>query len=293
MNPSVNINMSGQTVYNRLISSFPISLPTSLALESIFEPVLDRYDTERKIPQRVDLEKYREIWINVFTLFRNLSGSFDKIAFLETSEHVLATVLQQEIEVIDSLFLNEGRDICKPIYYYMSYDDLYSLKISKKALLRTDNTAGQKAFKKKYIDTMQILLKNISYRRYNSNMTTTHKVNALIMTHLPFDLLSYKNFSRLDLLESNTGKLKSKNEWNTKYYAVGDRDLSFMPFNKKLLFIFGDRVQLKPYDIRLRRLILDVATEKKWVPTTTMDKIMLDLSVSIKEPYVLEYIKTV
>ena len=67
----------GHSLYTRTISAFPISVGTSLALESLFAPRLETIDPERKF-ERVDVTKYSEVWINLSTLFRNIVGAVEK-----------------------------------------------------------------------------------------------------------------------------------------------------------------------------------------------------------------------
>jgi hypothetical protein len=113
----------------------------------------------------------------------------------------------------------------------------------------------------------------------------------MIITHYPYDLLSHTKFSALDLLESNTGKLKSRYQWSSKYYPVGDVDMKVLPFTRKLLLVFGDRILIQPFDMKLRRLILEIADKRKWTSLTTDAKIMQDFELDIREPFVLQFMK--
>jgi hypothetical protein len=61
-----------------------------------------------------------------------------------------------------------------------------------------------------------------------------------------------------------------------------------LPFNRKILLILGDKVLVKPSDLRLRKIILDCSIKHNWHPLTTMEKIKLDLSIFVSEPFVLK-----
>jgi hypothetical protein len=63
MIPNTNI-IAGDSLSTRTISAFPLSISTSLALESIFTPKLPPYDPNRIIPEHINLIDYQEIWIN-------------------------------------------------------------------------------------------------------------------------------------------------------------------------------------------------------------------------------------
>ena len=113
----------------------------------------------------------------------------------------------------------------------------------------------------------------------------------MILTHYPADLLPYKDFKKLDLLESHTGKLKTYINWYSKYYPISGKDMSILPFTKKLLFIFGDKYQIAPTPIKLRTSIYEVASNSNWSPLTTEKKINLDLKWQLQ--YCITFLITV
>lgn len=118
---------------------------------------------------------------------------------------------------------------------------------------------------------------------------------ALIITHIPYDLLNYKHFKRLILIESMTGKIKYRDQWGSKYHPIGNKSLEQLPFTEKLLWIFGDKDGIiKPINIKgtkaglgFRQVVYDIAQKSKWRPTTTIDKIKFDLQRLINEPFLL------
>jgi len=276
---------------DRVVSGFPLAIATSMAMESIFQPRQSPYDPERKIPNAVNVSKYQEIHINLATMFRNIVSSISKDAFINATEAELKDILLFEIEVIDSLFTIEGNGFCKPVYYFATYDSLYNYKICKTVKLRQDTTEAQKITKFKLMNTMKLLLKEDSkFKSLDCFIKPENRTDSLIMTHIPFDLLSYTNFNKLVLLESHTGIAKPRHLWYCKYYPVGDADLSHIPFNRKLLMVFGDRVLIQPNEMKLRRLIVEIANNRNWTAMTTESKILLDFSLDIKEPFVLDFL---
>lgn len=279
----------GSSLDTRIISSYPISISTSLALETLFDPRLPPYDAQRIVPPRADLHKYQEMWFNVLTLFRNLAGSVDKNVFLTQRIDILAYTLEQEIEVIKSLFQVEGMGLCKPRFYCFQYETLN--KVDPRIKLRQDNTEYQKQFKSMFFDVLKLLVKRMDILITDYDLPRSNQ-NALIMTHICYDLLNYKRFNRLDLLESNTGKVKSRNEWNSKYYPVSGRDMSHLPFLRSLLLVLGDKVLIHPSDIKIRKMILDISEQRGWTPLTTIDKIRQDFDMDIRDLYIRQFLNS-
>jgi hypothetical protein len=269
---------------SREISSFPLSIGTGLAFESLFIPTADRIDPNREIPNKVILKNYQSCYINIATLYRNMISSIDKDTFLNSGYKEFIQEILQEMSVIHSLFKNEGSGTCIPYFYIMSYKSLKST--SNVSKLRVDKTDFQKAVRFKWKKIKEELIKNQSILNLDTGFKKTLD-RSIILTHVPYDLIHHDSFSKLDLLESHTGKLKSKFEWGSKYFKFGDYDFDTLPFNRKLLLVFGDNVLIQPTDIKLRRLVIDVAKNRKWTPATTLAKINMDFSLDIKEPLVL------
>lgn len=281
----------GNSLSTRQISGFALSIGTGLAFESLFPRKLSTYDPDRKIPNEVKVSDYQECWISLSTMFRNMASSVNKDTIVNTSEKELKDALETEIDVIQSLFMNEGNNLCKPIFYHCTYKNLRS-KIPKQILLREDKTDGQMLYRQKHDAVMKLLMKSTDeIHEFDTEIRAASRTSAFILTHHPWDLVSYKNFSKLDLLESNTGRLKKRYTWSSKYYPVGGEDLSILPFSRKLLLVFGDRIQIHPSDMRLRRLIVETAKACKWTGVTSEAKVMQDLEGTIREPYVLQLLR--
>lgn len=282
---------SGNSLAERAISAFPLSVGTSLSLESLFAPRLPPYDPDRLIPQKVNVSDYQEIYINLSTLFRNIVGAITRDAFFHASGADIRDALMAEIDVINSLFMNEGQGLCRPVYYHCTFKSLHD-KMVQGTSLRSDKTDGQKFYRHKHDEVMTLLgMSTDEFFEFDSEIKPKTRTSAMIITHYPWDLLSYQRFSKLDLLESNTGKLKPRWQWSSKYYPVGDSDLSILPFDRKLLLVFGDRVLVQPGDIRLRRLILEIAQKRRWTAMTTQAAMMQAFELDIKEPFVLQFLK--
>lgn len=273
-------------LFNRDISAFPLSIGTSMAFESVFTGRLPAYDPERTIPNQVILSNYNVCFVNISTLFRNIAGAVGKEVKLQANENDYAEVIEQEMDIIQSLFRVEGGGTSTPIFYTMAYDRAVSKAKSKIVDLRQDKTDLQKHEKALLVKTLEKLKSIPTIERYKDYIKASSSTRALIITHVPYDLLSHEKLGRLDLLESHTGKLKPRYEWSSKYYPLGDRDMSHLPFMEKLLLIFGDKVLIQPALTKIRQQVYDVSIKRGWTSMTTKAKIVMDLSTDIPEPMV-------
>jgi hypothetical protein len=273
-------------LFNREISAFPLSIGTSMAFESVFTGRLPSYDPNRTIPNQVILSNYNTCFINISTLYRNILGAVSKDVKLEANENDFAAVIEQEMDIIESLFKIEGGGTTTPIFYTMSYDRAVSKASSKIVDLRQDRTDLQKHEKAILVKTVDKLKNMPNIEKYKDYIKAPASTRALIVTHVPYDLLSHEKFGRLDLLESHTGKLKPRYEWSSKYYPLGERDMSHLPFLEKLLLIFGDKVLIQPALTKIRQQVYEVSIKRGWTSMTTKAKVTMDLSLDIPEPMI-------
>lgn len=273
-------NNGPMTYSDRTTSAFPLSIGTSMAFESLFKGVQPSYDATREIPQMVDYSKYDIIYINLKTLLRNIIGSLSLDDQKAPNTNTLYNTLVNEIEIITNILRTDTNNLLKPLFYYTGYPSLKELSRKKVINLRTSNTEKQKiaeVMEEKILDHV-FKLRNV----YSIEKSTIHdlrvkNLRALIITHIPFDLLGYKRFKQLDLLESHTGKLKHFNQFNSKYFPVPNVNMDKLPFNFFLLAILGDKVMFKPYPMKIREAVMEVSNKKKWTPLTNNIKVKGDI----------------
>ena len=281
-------------ISNRAISAFAVSVGTSLALESIFTGPNPCIDPEREIPQQIDINNYDEFYVNISTLFRNLMGALNKDDSYKITSDSLRDALLFEMEIITSVFKNEGNNRVKVIYYINNYKNALSKTKHPYAIFRNETTDNQKIYRKFYDETLEKVIKQTpeseTFKIYNSEIKPLLKPKALIMSHIAYDLLSYKNFTVLDLIESHTGVLKPKSTWYTKFHDGST--LNFIPFNLGFLQIFGDGNFYKPFNIKVRRTIIDIAKRNNWNQISTLPKIMQNIDL-MTDHFSREIIKTV
>lgn len=271
----------------RVTSGFPLSVGTSQAFETLFAPTQKPYDPERKIPEAPDLTKFQSCYINLDTMFRNLVGALDKVQYQKAGYAAFLATIEEEIDVITQLFQSSA-NYCVPIFYHSTYEDLRA-KInsyhSDMVKLRVASTDNQRL----YEDTRAKVINHLNRRsdkilKIKGALVPDRYESSIVLSHIPYDLVKYNKFNEIVLLESNTGVVKTRAEWYTKFYKHPSSTLENIPFNEKTLQIFGDRVLIAPMKISIRDTLLGVADQRKWTSLTTMEKMDLDISLSVRDP---------
>lgn len=281
--------MAHADVEGRAIGQYPISIATSLAIESAFG-----IHPEIKV-DKPPINDHDELWVNLRTLFRNLVGAIDKDALATVKSVELKTAMLGELQMIEQLVVEQTQGRVRVVYYISDYADIE--KHYPYATVRRDNTPRQKEYTDllkrvvtemlkelppNYVRTFSLKLVARADQPMELNRMKASKV--LILTHHPYDLLSYKNFGALTLLESHTGAVKDRSQWYTKYYQ--GKELSMIPFREDLIQIFGDNETFRTHDPKIRRDIIEIAKKYKWSSVTTYDKLKYGID-TMKNPFAL------
>lgn len=272
------------SIMDRATSGFPLSMGTSLAFESLFPPRQPTIDPERKF-EPISIANYDQMWINVATLLRNAFNASEKTALEKVNPRHAVMVIENEMEIIRSLLQQEGGGTCLPQFYACTYDRLTNGSYGRAVVHRPANTAHAQQFEA----VLRLVVKELkrNHRDFyvrDDSLDPDIKCRGLVLTHGTIELIKRRQFVNLDLLESHTGKLKPHTEWNSKYYPVPQFDMSMLPWQRMLVLALGDRHYVKPMDIKIRRLIMEIAQTKRWTPHTTAEKIRNDINVGVKDP---------
>ena len=270
-------------VSSRALGQFPLSIATSLAIESA---VGIHPEIEVREPP---IKNYDELWVNLRTLFRNFMGSLEgngqKVIPVESMAHAL----QMEMETITQV-IREVAPV-KVVFYISNYNGM--AQKYRHATVRMDNTPKQKDFTFFLNKTIDYLLKQYGkdgpIKVFERKLKSDGRAKVMIVTHYAYDLLSASAFKELVLLESHTGKIKPKALWHTKY--LNGKDLSQIPFMEIFLQVFGDNETFRPMDIKLRQAVLEIADKYKWSSVSTNDKIVYGIN-QIKNPYFKEVLRS-
>jgi len=253
-----------------------LSIGTGIMLEALFK-MEDRYDESRDYPKKVDINKYDNHVYSIHTIIRNVLSSLPKPnKGLETKD--LKNIIVDEINLIHSYYDNVK---CKPLLSIVNYDRLCNDFNSKKDVKYTKNILHLLELndwikKSNLVYEKGIVMDIISSKlKLESNKT-------IITTSF---LLDFTIYGLCDLLESHTGKLKTKHNLNTKFHPVGKRDLSHLPYIKIIHKILGDKTYVAPVKISDRIRLLELA--EKWNVRTTESRVK---EAVLKTPELKKYI---
>ena len=257
--------MTNSQLSNRTMSGFPVSIGTGMALETLFTPIQAVYDESREFESIPDLSIYTKFVFNASTLLRNIinSTSADP-ATLDRKE--VYTALLNEIEFLSQFFeINQlDADIYVNTHKYVK--TIYESK----NVLRKATTTKQVVVDSLMSYCLDRLKKEDDITEFTKDIRYGKEDSVLLFSHIPFDLLSYPNFRKLDLLESHTGKVKTRKEWNTKYFPVPGKDMSILPLMEYLLCeVFGDHVMFKPSSLQKRIDTYNALQKKGITPVTS------------------------
>lgn len=270
---------------SRAVGAFPVSIATSIALEH----VLGVQSEANPEPKPKSIQKYRELWLNIKTLFRNLHGALEKDAVKEVLPDELEDALWQEMETIASIINQYSNGVTKVVFYLSNYKDIQSK--FKMATLKSETTERQLAYSTLVNNTVKKLLKqhgqtkDQDIRVFDHYLKPGNSVNTLILTHIAYDLVSYRNFGTLALVESHTGTVKTREMWYTKYH--NGKELPMLPFAEGLLPVFGDNEFFSPLNRKSREEVLELAVKYGWDPSTTRDKLLYSID-KLQNPYLKE-----
>lgn len=275
---------------NRAMSAFPISIGTALAMESIFKPMQPAYDPARPLPPKIDINNYEVFWVNLLTLYRNIIGALDKEGANAVMAGDLSDTLAFEVELIQRLVAEESSGKCQCVFYASNYAGL--AKAHPHAVLREHKTEKQRS----YNALMEITLgdffksqvKSDRFQHFERLIEPQGFKRGLILTHYAYDLLAHSSFIDLDLIESHTGVLKSRNMWYTK--LNNSKDLIRIPFNSMTLQVFGDSQTFSPQPLKTRLSLIELANQFNWNPLTTRDRVIFSLGM-MKDVYTAAMLK--
>lgn len=261
---------------SRTLGQYPVSIATSLALEGLSDTLEDgkRYSTP-------PIFGYQQILFNIRTLIRNIQGSYGSEETAGMDPDIVYALLVEELRLLPSIVKEMSNGSSIATFYFCDYSDftrLYPKSRPRKA--NTPKQIFQQELESKVtthlLNNRNVIDPDVFIAVYKTELKPTTSLNTGIVTHLPFDLLSYRNFPRLELVESHTGVIKKRHEWSTK--LLDGKKLIRIPFDRMTIQMFGDSGQfLAPYPKAYRDLLLEVAEKFKWNTLTTRDRIELSV----------------
>ncbi len=256
--------MSSRYYAERVVGAYPISIATSLAIEGGLGMHPD-HPTNKN-----ELKGEQVIYINVKTVFRNFHNAMNKDDVGKCNPQEWAEELLLEMERIAEIFTTVTDGVLIVQYYLSDYLDLN--KKYKHAIIRTDTTPLQIEYTKRMTAVISALLKmkSIDIKIYPFLIAEPEQRRTLILTHVAPDLFT-KTIPNKKLLESHTGAVKSQSQWYTKY--INGKGLANIPFRLDLVQIFGDNELFRPWNIKAKQEILNIADKYNWSQVTSTAKI--------------------
>jgi hypothetical protein len=269
-------NLIERFVAGREVSGLPLSIATSLAIESAC-------GVHPEIPVKVaPVTSYQRLYINIRTLIRNVYGAVNgDVKKQLTAEHVFPAILE-ELIIIESAINQASKGNCQVIYYFCKYPDIRS--VFPHANLKADQTPIKAAYVAMETGVLSMIMKNRAMVKqkhpievYENRVEADARNNkALMLTHIPSDLLYRNRFAYLWLLESHTGAIKNAAQWTSK--LTNGKELTRIPFNRITLQVFGDNGnQFSPMPMKVKDSFKDLAEKNNWTAITTVEKIIFDI----------------
>lgn len=266
------------TIIERAVGIYPISIATSLAIEGLTHT--GEYESNDGIAPIKDCEV---LYINLRTLFRNAFGSFEDLKDRLNFEVMRETLIADVAGIKEAVKAVSPNTVC--VIYLCTFQDKTVERTFKEAKFKNPNTPNQVFYSALEFDIYKEAEDFIEELKLFDVEIKGDK-DTFILTHLPVDLLWYRNFPALSLLESHTGKVKKRTLWYTKLNGKRPE----IPFNKAFLQIFGDGVMFSPQGIKVRRVIQKIAEKNRWNQNTSDEKIKMNFR-SANEPHVLDLYK--
>ena len=223
------------------------------------------------------------LYANIHTLYRNFAEAVGRDAMLNMELEPFLPKFMEELDTFEEYVAKYTKGKTEVVFYLPNYEHIQ--RLLPQAVLRSIKT--QKVLFDFEALVYQEMRKQAKEQKKEAEQSKQEwappfldvdyelprgKGEALILTHIPSDLLSYSKFPILKLIESHTGKIKARNEWWTK--LTGDRDkLATIPFNKFTLQICGDGNHLVASGTKkMKDYLFSLASQNNWTAMTTTDR---------------------
>lgn len=262
-------------IERRDMGYYPISIGTSLALETLTRP--KDSDPDRKIPDiPVGLDSFGCLAINLNTLCRTMIGSMRtdalELPITKSTGKELYDNVMQEVNIIRSIV---EKDI--PVRVYLcTYDNLE--RFDKKFHFRRVRTGKALHYDRlltKFLEVSRREPIDIIYKGFTDLRNLSLGQKILVHTSHPYDIINNERASLI--LEPHTGEVLARNLFYKKLYKLPKLDMSMIPLNKVTYLLFGDKHLISPIPIKLRKEILKISITQGWMYNTPMSRMVGDI----------------
>lgn len=278
------MNLSSKLIEGREKGEvIPISIGTAQAIESL----CGLGDFFSKNPP---VKRYDQIWVNLRTLFRNCYNSLDNNNREVFTAEEIHTAIKEDWLILQGAIRQGSHGRVKAVLYFCSMESFEKeFPHARYKELSTKRQRNEQNMENKVLELFfEERDEDDEIKTFNVRITGQHPKVGII-THYPVDLLWYRHFSTLELVESHTGTIKARADWHTK--LTGGRRLSHIPFNRLTIQVFGDgNVLFASMLPSIKKEIDDIARTNRWHSLTTSDKIRHNLT-KIYDPRVKEFFR--
>lgn len=266
---------------DRTLGFFPMSIGTSLAFEGLF-----RVGDHAELPGKPNHDLYEAVYINMRTLIRNVIQAYesDVLNYIKL-EAIVEGVEQDQGQIISTL--EEMLPNKKIVFYFCTHEGLN--RAFPNARFKVAETPKQLILEGLENGTCEYFYKQMKETTpdYIFDVKLNSTLRTLMLTHQPVDLLSAPQFADLYLLESHTGKTKSKREWYTKLNIK--KEIMCIPFTRATLQIFGDGNMFLAQDLKVRRELINIGNKRKWHGMTTHSRMIEEIKLEY-EPHLYDFV---
>lgn len=258
---------SKMLLYNRAIGeTLPVSIGTSLIVDG----------------PKADPSRWNQVvLINLLTLSRNIIQSVPAASQFDLRCDDVTEVVLTEMDILRQS-LNTYSPGVQVEFYLPDYKLIYiDFPMAKPRLFNTKNKQFVQQMMLDVRTKLKELIEEENKKRDERKQEPLpirimrgwkldkDKRKTTILTSFPTDLLSQYQFPALTLLESHTGAVKSRREWNTKLNWHKKEDIVNMPFMKFTLQVFGDDVFFIQQNLKVKQWVVDMSKRDRWTPITT------------------------
>lgn len=272
--------MRTSAIYSRTKSTYPISIGTSLALETITQHTTEK---DREIPGLSGTPSaYAVFAISINTLLHSMINAIEEDISSAVITPELSSVLIQNI--IEELNIIEE---IVSVYHMQVHPYVNSFKSAK---LIGKELGNLRSFSGKRLKTEQLVHSGVmeaiaqGYTTYDSvtKLSLTRPGSrVLALTSFPMDLIG--NERAVSLLQPHTGVVLERDLFFRKFYPLPKTDIDMIPFNRTTHMLFGDKYIYKPISLKLRKQIVSIGLDKGWNYNTARSKVIFDILESADE----------
>lgn len=269
---------------DRTLGFFPMSIGTSLAFEGLFH--VGEHATDAGDPPGNDMPA---LWVNLRTVVRNARNAFPRDGQPHLLNRTLKEAIDQDVEAIRNV-VGEHAPMAE-LRFYLTEQKTMNSAFSDARFKNPTTPDQQLAY-----DLEEGALRALSdeyegqedFLRFDWKLEG--KKNTTLLTHYAMDLLSYHDFPDLRLVESHSGKVKTRKDWYTKLNTP--KGTTCIPFTRAMLVIFGDGSTILAQELSVRRKLIEIGNKYKWNGMTTHSRMLADIKLAY-EPHLGDFVRKV